>query len=375
MTLRLRSIIRFIRHISATALLLSGLSVSLHAAAGGELTFPGSEWSAPDSSADDGISPADAERLDDLLASLNTQALHVSVAGREIYTWGDISDDGYLASVRKSILAMMYGPYVDDGTIDLDTAIGDLGIDDVGGLLPIEKRATIRHLIQARSGIYHDAANGGDSAAHRPPRGSKEPGSYYLYNNWDFNAAGTVFETVTGNNLFDELENRLALPLQFQDFDRTRHQKSGNPERSRHLAYHMHISARDLGRIGLLMLAEGRWQEHRLFSQQWAREMVQAHTPNAEMNPETTRDSGMEYGYMWWVFDDDNSDEVYRGAYAGRGHFGQYLLVLPELDLVIAHKTQAIPYETREEYEQIRVSWDDMLTITDAVITALDNEE
>lgn len=354
-------------------LMVIGLYAALPAAAASasDITFPGTDWESSAVRSDRNISPESKRALDTLLAQYNTQALHVSVAGQQVYTWGDISDDGYLASVRKSLLAMLYGPYVANGTIELDSTLGELGIDDVGGLLPIEQQATVRHLIQARSGIYHDAANGGDSAAHRPDRGSKQPGSYYLYNNWDFNTAGTVFETLTGEGVFDALNEQLAVPLQFQDFDLSKHRKSGDPERSQHLAYHMHISARDLARVGVLMLAKGQWHEQRLFSESWAREMVYPHTSNEEMNPKATRDSGMEYGYMWWVFDDDTSAPAYKGAYAGRGHFGQYLLVLPALDLVIAHKTKAVSYSTPEEYEQVRVNWPDMLAITDAVIEVL----
>ena len=63
----------------------------------------------------------------------------------------------------------------------------------------IEKTATIDHLITARSGIYHLASNSGDNSPDAPPRGSQTPGEYFLSNNWDFNAAGAVFEQETGS--------------------------------------------------------------------------------------------------------------------------------------------------------------------------------
>ena len=128
------------------------------------------------------------------------------------------------------------------------------GIDDVGGLLAIEKRARVRDLISARSGVYHPAANGGDNSADAPPRGTKEPGSYFLYNNWDFNAAGGIFEQQTGLAVYDALEQDLAAPLEFEDFDRSYQELHGDETKSNFLAYHMFISARDLARIGLLML-------------------------------------------------------------------------------------------------------------------------
>ncbi len=121
------------------------------------------------------------------------------------------------------------------------------------------RRATVEHLITARSGVYHPASNPGDNLADAPPRGSQEPGDYMLYSNWDFNAAGAAFEDLTGLNIYDALETDLARPLGFQDWDRSMHQKSGDTSRSVNLAYHMVLSTRDMARLGLLMLREGDW--------------------------------------------------------------------------------------------------------------------
>src|SRR5829696_2828737 len=102
---------------------------------------------------------------------------------------------------------MLYGNYVARGVVKLDRTIGELGIDDVGGLLPQEKEATVRDLITARSGVYHEASNSGDDLASAPPRGSVKHGTYQLYSNWDFNAAGTAFEKTTGRDIYDALES------------------------------------------------------------------------------------------------------------------------------------------------------------------------
>ncbi|MBM3764559.1 MAG: hypothetical protein FJW32_04125 [Acidobacteria bacterium] len=61
------------------------------------------------------------------------------------------------------------------------------------------------------------------------------------------------------------------------------------------------------------------------------------------MNPPSARGyaSGTlwGYGYMWWIWDDHNRVGPLQGAYTGIGAVGQYITVLPALDLVIAHKT------------------------------------
>jgi len=334
-----------------------------------DTVYPEKEWHKQAASVF-GLDKEEISSLEEYLKSQNTQSLHVSVDGYEVYTYGDVAEIGYIASIRKSLLAMMYGKYVKDGTISLSASLEALNMDDVGGLLPIEKKATIKDLIRARSGIYHPAANGGDNTADAPPRGSQQPGSYYLYNNWDFNTSGAIFEKLTGKSIFQELKDELATPLGFQDFELARHKKSGNPERSNYLAYHMHLSARDMARVGLLMLRKGQWHDDQLMDAAWLDEIVAPHTSNAEMNPLSTRQTGLEYGYMWWVFDDDTTVPAFKGAYAGRGHFGQYLVVLPALNMVISHKTTAIKYSSPEEYNKVRVTWPQFMEIVNQLVEA-----
>jgi CubicO group peptidase (beta-lactamase class C family) len=242
--------------------------------------------------------------------------------------------------VRKSILSMLYGNYVASGKVRLDKTLAELGIDDHGGLSATEKEATIRDLITARSGVYHEASNAGDDLARAPPRGSQRHGTYMLYSNWDFNAAGTAFEKETGRSIYDALESDLARPIGMQDFDRAMHRKTGDSTRSVHLAYHMHLSTRDMARVGYLMLREGNWAGRQLVPRDWVRETTRAFTPVTEMNPPQRRDGPFGYGYLWWVWDGPHAAGAYRGAYTGLGAVGQHITILPALDLVVAHKTR-----------------------------------
>ena len=119
--------------------------------------------------------PADHRRRAPALAGLPTTSMMVVVDGKQLFGYGALDRPSIVYSVRKSILAMLYGRYVDSGVIDLDRTLGELGIDDTGGLLPVERRARLRDLLASRSGVYHAAANPGDDADHVPPRGSQEP--------------------------------------------------------------------------------------------------------------------------------------------------------------------------------------------------------
>lgn len=329
------------RFISTSILIvLSMLMVTNCTAQKNEMAFPAERWRF--SSENNLMDSEKAEEIFSFIAEeMNTTGLFVVKSGKLIGYFGDIDELSYLASCRKSILAMLYGKYVEDGTIDLTKTMDELGMDDIGGLLDIEKTATIDHLITARSGVYHPASNGGDSSADAPERGSQEPGDYFLYNNWDFNAAGAIFEKLTGKNIYDEIESQLAIPLQFQDWDRQAQRKSGNLTRSKYPAYHIWLSTRDMARIGHLMLNEGNWNGKQLISKEWARKIVSIVTPLEEMNPDRYREAYHGYGYMWWLWDGEKNTGAFEGAYSARGAMGQYITVFPAIDLVIAHKTKA----------------------------------
>ncbi len=182
-----------------------------------EPLFPGVDWELETN----GLSPETVRGMDAFIRTLDTTGLMVVKNGRVIYECGDVKRLSYLASARKSVLSMLYGPYVASGKIRLDATVKDLGMSDVGGLLPIEERAKVIDLISARSGVYHPAANpAGDPGSEVPKRGSKERGTYWLYNhNWDFNAAGAVFEQMTSKNIYDALRYDIATPIGMQDFD------------------------------------------------------------------------------------------------------------------------------------------------------------
>ena len=72
----------------------------------------------------------------------------VVVGGRVLFEYGDLSHLGAnVHSVRKSILAMLYGKYVENGTIRLDQTLRGLEFTDVGGLLPTELEATVEQVL------------------------------------------------------------------------------------------------------------------------------------------------------------------------------------------------------------------------------------
>jgi len=273
-----------------------------------------------------------------------TTGMLVLYDGKVVYEYGDIKEVSYLASCRKSVLSILYGKHVKNGTIDLKDTIGDLGIDDTNGLLPIEKTALVDHIITSRSGVFHIPANGGYDEKNVLKRGSVKPGEYFLYNNWDFNVAGYILEKKTGKTVYKELEEQLAKPLGFQDWNIENQKRTIDEKKSQYSAYHMYLSTRDMAKIGQLMLNEGEWNGKQIIPKDWIKKITMPVTPVDIVNKRDGKDGSAEvqfsYGYMWWLFENLYDNKDFEGAYTASGYGGQFITVIPKRKVVIAHKTK-----------------------------------
>ncbi|MEO0570436.1 MAG: serine hydrolase [Bacteroidota bacterium] len=290
----------------------------------------------------------DIEKLQDVTNYIdknsNTTGLIVIKDGKVAYEYGDLEKISYIASCRKSVLSMIYGKYVENGTIDLNTTIGELGINEKDGLLAKELKATIDDVINSRSGVHHVASNGGYDKANFQPRGSVEPGEFWVYNNWDFNVAGHIFEMSVGQSVYEALEKQFAKPLGFQDWNIENQRKSGKKSKSQYPAYHMYLSTRDMAKLGQLMLNEGKWNGQQLISKEWIKKTTTTVTSHETLveryGPADPEGIHMSYAYMWWLFDNYKKNPKYKDAFSAIGYGGQYITVFPWLNMVIAHKTK-----------------------------------
>ena len=71
------------------------------------------------------------------------------------------------------------------------------------------------------------------------------------------------------------------------------------------------------------------------------------------MNPPVNRKGPFGYGYLWWIWDGPAAVGPYEGAYTGIGAFGQYITVLPRLDMVVAHKSADGHTVSRNQYVEL----------------------
>lgn len=326
-------------------------------------------WKAVENVASAGWSPAKLAEMETKLYPLATTSMMVVQGGEIVYRYGNLSDVSYLASARKSVLSMLFGRYVVEGKINLSMTLGEVGIEEDDGLLPVEKNAKIRDLLTSSSGVYHAAGSPGGNE-NTPERGKTVPGSVFLYNNWDFNVLGAVFEKRAGKTVFQALKEDLAEPLGFQDFDINRQRMMGYDNQSSYLAYHLFLSARDMARLGQLMLRGGKWDGKTIVPETWI-----AQSTKMRFTPEQTKSKeGLGYGYLWWI--PTSSDPAFKGSYLMNGNFGQFVLCLPAIDTVIVHR-RAITDEFavarnlgKTKYEPTKVTATDFLKIAEAVVAA-----
>ena len=310
----------------------------------GEYHLPGETWNLYERPSELGWSEAIFTELNHISDSLQTASLMVIHKGVLVYDWGATDEPYITQSIRKGLLNSLYGIYQEKGNISLDQTIGELRINDTPALTAQEQKATVEHLLQSTSGIYHSALyEVGSWKRNKPERGTHQPGETWYYNNWDFNVLGTIIEQQTGRKIGPAFYEDVAQPIQMQDFapeDVVYSRKGDWSEKimgneSDHPAYMFSMSARDLGRFGLLYLNKGRWNDHQVVPESW----IEKSWEPVDISMFET----LKFGYLWWQFEDgyiypDDNLGFEDTIYFTSGNRGHLLFVIPYLDLVVVHR-------------------------------------
>lgn len=300
--------------------------------------YPGETWMQYADPQEAGWSSQKLAEAQAYAESIGSAAVMLVQGGTVAAAWGDTGRRFMAHSIRKSFLSALYGIHVEEGEIDLDQTLGDLGIDDLNGLSDLEKQARVVDLLTSSSGVYHRAAY--ESSARkdqRPARGSHAPGEFWYYNNWDFNALATIYRQGTGGDIFLDFQSQIAEPLQMQDYRPRDGYYRYERELSSHPAYLFRVSARDLARFGWLYLNGGSWEGKQLVPRAWV-----AESTGAQIQTST----GEGYGYLWWTAEGALKK---CGAYYASGAGAQRLVILPALDLVFVHLANT--YRRNEDNE------------------------
>lgn len=325
--------LRFIPSLTMTLYRL--LLVPLCFISGALAQFPAGEWErlTEKEARTAGWSREKLQAARDHAATLKTEAVVIVTRGKILDSWGAADAKFNVHSIRKSFLSALCGIQAQAGRLKLDATMARLGIDDnAPSLTEVEKSATVRQLLQARSGIYHPALyETASMKARRPPRHSHAPGTFWYYNNWDFNALGTIYEKECGADIYADFERLIARRIGMQDYQVSDGSYVTGAD-SIHRAYPFRMTARDMARFGLLFLRGGKWNGEQVIPAAWVKESTTSWS-----------DAGTSggYGYLWWI----ERGGVHLpgvtlppGSYSARGAGGHHILNIPAMDLVIVHR-------------------------------------
>lgn len=232
-----------------------------------------------------------------------------------------------LYSLSKSFTSTAAAFAVAEGSLSLDATVLSYFPELDNEITDRRSRSMlVRHVAAMASGHLEDTVDRTLALDPvEPVRGfllippDREPGSVFAYNQPCTYSLAAIIQRVTGQTLTQYLRTRLFDPLGIGQVGWQQH-----PD-GRDIGYSgLHATTDAIARLGLLYLQRGVWNGARLLSEEWVAEAtrLQIESPN-EPNPDWRRG----YGFQFWMA---------RHGYRGDGAYGQFCVVLPEQDAVIA---------------------------------------
>lgn len=252
------------------------------------------------------------------------------------------SDLHTLQSVTKSVTAIVIGIAIERGELP-NPGVGVLGYlqdYEIGHLDERKQRLTLEDLLTMRSGLAWDewtypVGDARNSVTQLEESDdwiqfvldlpmAHEPGEVFVYNSGASQLLSVIMKEATGLALDEYAEKHLFHPLGIDDYY-WKKTPGGWPDTEGGL----YLKAEDLAKIGSLVLAEGVWEGEQIVPADWIAEMTSPKV--ADVAPEDPHwNDG--YGYLWWLLGDQAQGAAQ--VYGALGYGGQFLFVVPELDLV-----------------------------------------
>jgi len=238
--------------------------------------------------------------------------------------WAPYEPDGLqlLYSLSKSFTATAVGLAAAEGLLSVD----DLVLPLLADTAPAEPDPHLRSL-RIRDALTMATGHREDTLERLDPRdpvrsmlalsAEEPPGTWFTYNNGATLLLSAVVTAVTGHRVLDYLAPRLLEPL---GIERACWLGVGDLDQG---FSGLHLATEAVARLGLLYLQGGRWQGEQLLPEAWVAESTARQIDNPR-EPEVDWRQG--YGYQFWRG---------RHGFRGDGAYGQFCLVLPEVDAVV----------------------------------------
>lgn len=232
-----------------------------------------------------------------------------------------------LFSLSKSFTSTAVGFVVQDGLLSIEDDVCSYFPDNLPKIIS-DNLATmkVKHLLSMNTGHTKDTTdtmiNGGASYATTflslPV--NKVPGTHFLYNTGASYMLSAIVQKITGITVNDLLIKSLYKPLGID----TPHWDSC-PEGINLGGFGLSAKTEDIAKLGQLYLNRGIWNGKQLLSADWVEAASKFQSDNSSMDD---TDWSQGYGYQFWL--------CRHNAYRGDGAFGQYCIIMPKEDAVIA---------------------------------------
>ncbi|MCA9140744.1 MAG: serine hydrolase [Planctomycetales bacterium] len=249
-----------------------------------------------------------------------------------------------LWSLSKSFTSTAVGLAVAEGKLSIDDPVLKFFPEDApenpsGNL----KQMRVRDLLTMSTG-HQDEVNWREAPdwakaflAHPVPH---KPGTHFRYNTPATYMLSAIVQKVTGETVLDYLTPRLFEPLGIE-----RPKWDQSPQGISIGGYGLYLRTEDIAKFGQLYLQKGEWNGKQIVPAEWVEMATSKQVSNGS---DPSRDWDQGYGFQFW--------RCRHGAYRGDGKDGQFCIVLPEQDAVIA-----ITANTGDMQAELNIVWDKLL--------------
>ncbi|MCL2013573.1 MAG: beta-lactamase family protein [Oscillospiraceae bacterium] len=276
------------------------------------------------------------------------EQLHKQLAGLDINAFVTVKD-GYIIdeyyknefdensvfrynSCTKGVSAALIGIAVEQGYIEnIDVPLTKYFPQAAEAEDKRKQKITIRHLLEHSSGVrwpeyssdmfrrLRDSKNWVEFFWEQPMEAA--PGEVFAYNTGGSHLLTVIIQKATGKTAYDFARENIFTHIGMDSVEwRT------DPQGYTDGGNGIEMTARDAARFGQLHLDSGQWRGTRIIPKKWVRDTVK---PLAKAQPNTSK-----YGYQWWIKPLGKTKKY--DAYYSWGYAGQYIIVVPELNLVTA---------------------------------------
>jgi CubicO group peptidase (beta-lactamase class C family) len=247
-------------------------------------------------------------------------------------------------SLSKSFTSTAVGLAVADGKLSIDDPVLKFFPEDTPPNPSQKLQAMrVRDLLTMSTGhetepkFTPEASWVSTFLAHPVPH---KPGAHFLYNSPGTHMLSAIVRKVTGETVLDFLKPRLFEPLGIENPE-----WGVSPQGNTLGGWGLKICTEDIAKFGQLYLQKGQWNGKQLIPASWVEQATSKQVSNGS---DPTKDWDQGYGFQFW--------RCRHGAYRGDGAFGQFCVVLPEQDAIIA-----ITADTRDMQAELNVVWDKLL--------------